>query len=308
MDLAAVAQGIASAYVGLPLVGRPSLLADSGKLQILLAELAAGVHVEPACSIAGISAAAVGNWIKRGNEEEAAGLDGPHVTFMRAVKACRAGVEARVTRNILAASEKPAFWAAGMTYLERTSPDRWARPSDRSDRTQSAIEVHVHGISTGDVLIGIAPQNATPTYQQPTILSNKVSEHLLHKQAVTYPQGNEGSESDGGVMHRGAPPQGGGPSQHAVQNTQNEENNFLLLEQLPSNPVVADSGTAEKKKFVNPAAERRRLALKNENSRLRRKKKLAKKAADALRHRASQEQKALKAKADEAALPDDVTG
>lgn len=315
MDVAAVAQSIALAYVP-PLAGRPSHLADSARILTFLSELQAGVHPEPAASLAGISTASVGLWMKRGAEDDAANDATAYAHFYRAVKSCRAEVEAKVTRNIIKASEKDAFWAAGMTYLERTSPERWARPSDRADRTQSAIEVHVHGIGNNDVSIGIAPRTAALPYIEAQNVGNTVGDHLLHQQAATELQGNEErNERSGAAIPRGAPSPGGGCSTVAVQNLQNpqnEEKNFVLLEQPSSNPGAADSGTEGKKtrRFSNPAAERRAKALKLEGQRLRKKRKLARKTADALRHQANRE-KALAAKqaqSDEAALPDDVTG
>lgn len=153
MDVQQIADSIASSYTPVT-PGRPSAIGDAAVLAVLLGELRAGVHLEPACSIAGISLDAVRVWMKRGEQGEQ-----PYALFARAVNAARASIESEVTRNILAASKLPAYWTAGATYLERTHPARWAKPSDRQDRQTAAIEVHVHGIASTEVLIGVTERD-----------------------------------------------------------------------------------------------------------------------------------------------------
>lgn len=156
MDIPQVALSIATQAAAAAVTGRPALLTDSDLLTTLLTETLAGVHLEPAASIAGVDAATVKAWLKRGQQDEDAGIPSPRRSFLRAFKSAQATVEAQVTRNVVAASEKPQFWAAGMTYLERTHPERWGRAPERAERGTAAIEVHVHGIDRGQVVIGVA--------------------------------------------------------------------------------------------------------------------------------------------------------
>lgn len=154
LDLAAVSQAIATAYQPPQGAGRPSAIADPASLQIFLAELEHGVHLEPAAQLAGLAPNTVRAWLKRGEDGEK-----PFDLFLLAFKRAQGAIEARVTKNIIRASEDSRFWAAGATYLERTHPDRWARRSDDSSAPKVVVQI---GVRDSDVQVSIQGPTEAP--------------------------------------------------------------------------------------------------------------------------------------------------
>jgi hypothetical protein len=161
METHEIARAIAEAYVPSG-AGRPSAIADASTLQVFLSELEHGIHMEPAADLAGIAPNTVRAWLKRGEDGEA-----PFDLFLRAYKRAKGAIESKVTRNIIAASEEPRFWAAGATYLERTHPERWARRSEDSGGPKVVVQI---GVRDSDVQVSIqgqSPQLAIGNSEQP---------------------------------------------------------------------------------------------------------------------------------------------
>lgn len=146
MNHSAIAKAIAEAYTA-PTNGRASVIGDARLLQMLFSELEQGTHLEPACALAGVSLAAVYDWIKRGDAGER-----PFDSFARAYKHARASAEAHATRNVMKAGDDPRFWAASATYLERSYPDRWARRSESTDGPKVVVQI---GVMSADVQVTI---------------------------------------------------------------------------------------------------------------------------------------------------------
>jgi hypothetical protein len=147
MDHSTVAAAIADTYEP-PVSGRPSSIGDAATLKLFLSELDAGVHMEPAAELAGLAPNTVRNWLKRGEAGEQ-----PFNTFLRAFKRARANAEARITKNVLKASELPQYWAAGATYLERTYPDRWGRRQEDSSSPRIVVQI---GARDSDVSVQVS--------------------------------------------------------------------------------------------------------------------------------------------------------
>lgn len=146
MTLANIARDIAQAYQP-PHTGRPSELGNPETVTELLEALQAGNRRAIACQLAGIAEPTFYRWIKDGEH----GLE-PQATFLKAVKRAEAFVENRVVNNVIAASEKPQFWAAGMTYLERKNPEAWGRRTD--DGTAPKVVVQI-GVQHSDVQVNV---------------------------------------------------------------------------------------------------------------------------------------------------------
>lgn len=168
MNCEVIAKSIATAYQPPPDGGRPSRIADASALQILLSELEDGTHPDPAAELAGIAPNSIRNWIKRGEAGEE-----PYETFMRAYKRAIASIEARVTKNVIKASEDPRFWAAGATYLERKHADRWGRRSEPAS-AQMQIQIGVQATDLKGLVVqviqGQQPETLSPDTFAPNAL------------------------------------------------------------------------------------------------------------------------------------------
>lgn len=160
MDHSAVAEAIADAYQPQG-TGRPSSIGNAETLTLFLSELEAGVHMEPAAALAGLSPNTVRSWLKRGEANEE-----PFNVFLRAYKRARGNAEARITRNIIKASELPQYWAAGATYLERTYPDRWGRRTEDSSAPRIVVQI---GARDSDVSVQIGSASVADTSLSPSV-------------------------------------------------------------------------------------------------------------------------------------------
>src|SRR6202035_1507412 len=136
-SLEATAQRVADAYQP-PDTGRWSSLSDADTLKELLTQLAAGQRRTVACSLAGITEQTFYNWQKQAE----AGHE-PQVTLFRAVKRAESLAEQKIVGNVIAASGKPQFWAAGMTYLERKYPEHWGRRSEEGSGPKVVVQIGV---------------------------------------------------------------------------------------------------------------------------------------------------------------------
>lgn len=155
------AQRIAAAYQP-PETGRPSALSDPDTLTELLAQVAAGNRREVACSLAGISTRTLSRWLELGE----AGTE-PQAAFVKALKRAEAQAEAGIVANVIEASKKPQFWAAGMTYLERKYPDAWGRRSEDGNGPRIVVQI---GVKDSDVRVNLPQANVDfrPALSPPT--------------------------------------------------------------------------------------------------------------------------------------------
>ncbi len=154
LSLRVQAEQIADSY--LPNGGRPSIIANPDTVQVFLAAIADGNYRETACRLAGISKQAFYNTLKRAEAGEHSAM-----VFVDALEKAEATAENDLVRNVKAASKLPQFWAAGMTLLERKSPEKWGRRQDSNDSPRVLVQI---GVSSGDVQVRIGestPNSAT---------------------------------------------------------------------------------------------------------------------------------------------------
>jgi len=144
VSLRVQAEQIANAYFPNTL-GPESPLGDIDLVQRLLACLAEGNYRETACRVAGISKGSFYNWLKRADAGDEAAI-----LFVNAVEKAEALAESETVRNVRNASKLPQFWAAGMTWLERKSPDKWGRRQDDASVPKVIVQV---GGSANDVRV-----------------------------------------------------------------------------------------------------------------------------------------------------------
>lgn len=146
------AEQIADAYLPAS-YGKAAFLEDPDKVQLLLASLQDGNYRETACRIAGIAKATLYNTLKRAETGDVGAQ-----AFVDAVEKAEAIAESATVRNVRKASELPQFWAAGMTWLERKSPDKWGRRNEDSSAPKIVVQI---GVKDGDVQVSIAPSPPT---------------------------------------------------------------------------------------------------------------------------------------------------
>jgi hypothetical protein len=151
-SLETTAQRIADAYQP-PDTGRWSALSDANTLTELLTQLAAGQRRTVACQMAGITERTLYRWIEQADAGEE-----PQRTLVSAVKRAEAIAESRIVGNVIAASEKPQFWAAGMTYLERKYPEQWGRRSEDSSSPKVIVQI---GVKDSDVQVSVSALEPT---------------------------------------------------------------------------------------------------------------------------------------------------
>jgi hypothetical protein len=151
-SLETTAQRVADAYQP-PDTGRWSGLSDVSTLTELLTQLAAGQRRTVACQMAGITERTLYRWLEQGEAGEE-----PQRTLVSAVKRAEAIAESRIVGNVIAASEKPQFWAAGMTYLERKYPEHWGRRTDDGNSPKVVVQI---GVKDADVRVAIV---SAPTF------------------------------------------------------------------------------------------------------------------------------------------------
>src|SRR5678810_1099704 len=145
LSLRAQAELIANRYQADTHVGAPSTLGDPEKVHVFLAAIADGNYRETAIRKAGIAKQTFYNWLKRAEAGDEAAI-----AFVDALEKAEADAESETVRNVRNASKLPQFWAAGMTWLERKSPDKWGRRQDDSSAPRVIVQI---GIRDSDVSI-----------------------------------------------------------------------------------------------------------------------------------------------------------
>lgn len=107
--------------------GRPTALNDE-RVMAILRVLRAGGHMDTAAQAAGIAVRTLHGWLQRGTSDDV--RDAPFRQFREAVEQTMAESE---TRNVaIIATAAQSNWQAAAWLLERTYPERWARPSQRA--------------------------------------------------------------------------------------------------------------------------------------------------------------------------------
>lgn len=136
--------------------GRISDLADANTLKKLFDALADGNYTSTAAHAAGLHPHTVRRWMERGEKEP----DSAFGAFCGAIKAAEAAAEAAIVKRIkMAADAGPQFWAAGMTLLERRSPDRWGRRPESTDAPRVVVQI---GVKDGDVQVQMTSAPESP--------------------------------------------------------------------------------------------------------------------------------------------------
>lgn len=146
VSLRVQAEQIANSYV--PNTGRPSTFEDPDKIQRFLAYLRDGNYRDTACKASGLGTSTLYRLLKLADSGEEAAT-----AFRDAVERAEADAESETVRNVRNASKLPQFWAAGMTYLERKSPEKWGRRTDESSAPKVIVQV---GGNASDVKVLIA--------------------------------------------------------------------------------------------------------------------------------------------------------
>lgn len=107
--------------------GRPTALTEE-RTRAIVRVLRAGGHQDTAAAAAGIAVRTLRLWLHRGASDDA--RDAPYRRFREAVEQTMAESE---TRNVaIIATAAQSNWQAAAWLLERTYPERWARPSQRA--------------------------------------------------------------------------------------------------------------------------------------------------------------------------------
>ncbi len=139
LSLRVQAEQIAASYVPRDIPGRPSNLEDADKVQRFLAYLSDGNYRDTACRASGFSLSSLKRYMDRAEAGDEAAI-----AFRAAVERAEADAESETVRNVRNASKLPQFWAAGMTYLERKSPEKWGRRTDESAAPKVIVQVGGH--------------------------------------------------------------------------------------------------------------------------------------------------------------------
>ena len=147
-SLAAEAQRIADMYRP-PHTGRPSDIGDQETVRQFLEAVEAGNYLEIAAELAGITTESLRQWRKRAEDNEE-----PFKSFIALVKRAERRAEALAVAKVRAAGNDPRFWAAGMTFLERRHPDRWARRNEDSGSPRVVVQI---GVRDSDVSVQLSP-------------------------------------------------------------------------------------------------------------------------------------------------------
>jgi hypothetical protein len=109
-------------------VGRPTIYDEELGSRVVQV-LRAGGYVETAASVAGVTRSRLNVWLRRGDPAGTDPGDQVFRDFRRRVDQARAEGE---TRNVALIVQAAATnWQAAAWLLERSFPDRWARPSQR---------------------------------------------------------------------------------------------------------------------------------------------------------------------------------
>jgi hypothetical protein len=167
-----------------PATGRPSAFEDVDKIQRFLSYISDGNYRETACKASGFAVSTLHKKLKLAEDGDDAAI-----AFREALERAEGLAESETVRNVRNASKLPQFWAAGMTYLERKSPDRWGRRPEDSSTPKIVVQI---GVKDGDVQVqltaGHNPPALEPTQhlESPTNLEGVLpaQNHLILNRAI----------------------------------------------------------------------------------------------------------------------------
>lgn len=158
------AGGMSRTTGAVPQGGRPDTITED-KVQEFERLLTAGTYIETACAVVGVPRSTFNDWMVRGRKE---GVEHrAYQLFRERIEAAMAKFEARHAANIAHAGVQ-GDWRASAWLLERTSPERYAKPSQRA-HAQQAVGPTVEGqANAGSGIAGIiaAAQRGTQARNQ----------------------------------------------------------------------------------------------------------------------------------------------
>jgi len=104
--------------------------------------IAQGNYIRTACLAAGISPRTYDYWLEKAEDKDDPNNE-IYVAFQDAIRMAEAEAEQKLVGYVVEAGQKPQYWAASMTTLERRWPERWGRV----DRLESEHRV------SGDLMV-----------------------------------------------------------------------------------------------------------------------------------------------------------
>lgn len=153
-DWLAVAQRVTELYES-PHTGCPGgALNDVYRVHKLLKSLADGNYIETAVRAAGFSKQTFYNWKQQAVEGKIAAI-----ALVDAVEKAQAEAESSIVSDVRKAARKEQFWAAGITLLERTRPERFGRRNDDSAGPKVVVQI---GGNSQDVKVLITTAEVSP--------------------------------------------------------------------------------------------------------------------------------------------------
>jgi hypothetical protein len=126
---------------------------DFDRIALFVDALLEGNYRQTAARLADVAESGIRAWMKAADDG-----DPRYRTVAALIRAAEAVAESDTVRYIRAAGKDPRFWAAGMTWLERKSPDRWGRRSEESTTPRVIVQI---GVRDSDVQVRVesaAPQ------------------------------------------------------------------------------------------------------------------------------------------------------
>jgi hypothetical protein len=173
------------------------MVSDPDTVQVFLAAIADGNYRETACKLAGISKQTLYNTIKRAEHG-----DNSAQAFVDALEKAEALAESETVRNVRQASKLPQFWAAGMTWLERKSPDRWGRRSEDGNAPRVVVQI---GVKDSDVTVNVV---SPATHNDLPMISTGQVEHMgpINGDYVNQPRALAAPDPAGGPIGGGVAP------------------------------------------------------------------------------------------------------
>lgn len=145
------AAGLSRTTGAVPQGGRPDTITED-KVQEFERLLTAGTYIETACMVVGVPRSTFNDWMVRGKRE--GNEHKVYQAFRQRIEAAMAKFEARHAANIAKAGVE-GNWQASAWLLERTAPERYAKPSQRA-HAQQAIGPTAEGqANAGSGIAGI---------------------------------------------------------------------------------------------------------------------------------------------------------
>lgn len=90
--------------------------------------MAEGLPLSTAAALAGVAPSTAQKWVERGLEME----EGPLYDFAIKIIKAKAGFQAEIVKGWIELARETKQWAGLATYLERTDPGNFRRPSEKA--------------------------------------------------------------------------------------------------------------------------------------------------------------------------------